>query len=189
MRTYTPKDAKLIPERAERVFKGIIFDTYHWQQELYDGSSTTFEMLKRPDTVEVFAVKDGKLVIQEQEQPGLGFFYDFPCGRHDIESETELEAGKRELLEETGMRFKNWKLVHVYQPEVKIEWFVYTFVATDFVDQIEQKLDAGEKIKVTLKTLEETKELQGDPTGRHLETSALKNVDTIERLVNLPELK
>lgn len=188
MRSYIPKDVRLIPENAKRVFKGVIFDVYHWEQELYDGSFSTFEMLKRPDTVEVLAVKDGKIVVQEQEQPGTGMFFDFPCGRHDVESETELEAVKRELLEETGMSFKNWKLVDVHQPHKKIDWLIYTFVATDFIDQVNQKLDAGEKIKVTLKSVEEIKELQKDERARYLGNRILKNIDSIDQLANLAPL-
>lgn len=46
-----PTDAILIPDSARRVFKGIIYDVYHWQQELHDGSATTFEMLRRTDTM------------------------------------------------------------------------------------------------------------------------------------------
>ncbi len=40
-------------------------------------------------------------------------FIDYPGGRVDAEDESELEAAKRELREETGLVFKNWKLVEV----------------------------------------------------------------------------
>ncbi len=189
MRTFIPKGAKLPPQDAKRVFKGIVFDTYQWEQELYDGTFTTFEMLKRSDSVKVIPVKDGKLVVQEQEQPTLGFFYDFPGGRHDIESETELEAVQRELLEETGMRFGSWKLLHVTQPHVKIDWFVYTFLATDFIDQQEQKLDAGEKIINTLKDFAEAKKLSKSPDGRYLSKEILENISSIDELLSLPDLR
>ena len=58
-----------VPSQAKRVFKGIIFDVYQWEQELFDGSKQTFEMLKRPDTVEVIAVKDGSILMSRQSQP------------------------------------------------------------------------------------------------------------------------
>lgn len=188
MRSYIPENARLIPENAECVFKGIIFDVYHWQQELYDGSFTIFEMLKRPDTVEVLAIKDGKIVVQEQEQPGTKMFLDFPCGRHDVESESELEAAKRELLEETGMSFRNWKLIDVHQPHKKIDWLVYTFLATEFISQVDQKLDAGERINVTFKSIEEIKELQQDDKAMYLGNRILKNIDNIDGLSSLEAL-
>lgn len=188
MRTFTPKGARLLPKNAERVFKGMIFDVYQWKQELYDGTFTTFEMLKRPDTVKVIPVKDGKLLVQEQEQPTLGFFYDFPGGRHDVEAETELQAAQRELLEETGMRFKTWKLIAVVQPQVKIDWLVYTFVATNFIDQTAQTLDAGEKIKNELKDFAEVKELIKNPDSRHLAKDILDKANSLDELLSMPDL-
>lgn len=188
MRTFTPKGAILIPDEAELKFKGVIFDTYQWQQKMYDGSYSTFEMLRRPDTVDVISIKDGKLVVQEQEQPNQGFYYDFPGGRHDVETETELEAAKRETLEESGMTFATWKLIHVFQPQPKLEWFIYTFVATDFIDQVEQKLDSGEKITNSLKSLEEVKKLLKNSNNAFLRGDVLNELDSLEELVKLPDL-
>ncbi|HVS79005.1 MAG TPA: NUDIX domain-containing protein, partial [Candidatus Saccharimonadales bacterium] len=110
MNNVVPEDANLIPVNAKKVFDGKIFDVYQWPQKMYDGTTETFEMLKRPNTVVVLAIKDGELVILKQSQPNLqNEFMDFPGGRAD-EGETPLESAKRELLEETGMTFKNWKL-------------------------------------------------------------------------------
>lgn len=185
MRSYIPPGAKLVPENATCVFKGVIFDVYQWEQELFDGSTTTFEMLKRPDTVQVLAVRDDKLVILKQEQPGQGEFYDIPSGRHDVESETELEAAQRETLEETGMRFANWKLVSCTQSHTKIDWFVYTFIATGFIDEVPQNLDAGEKIEVDLKSFDEAKDLVGNPSSRY-RVLLLEEASSLEELLNLP---
>ena len=52
------------PPQAKRVFKGMIFDVYQWEQEMYDGSTHTFEKIIRPDTVLVIPVtEDGKIII------------------------------------------------------------------------------------------------------------------------------
>lgn len=175
-----------MPKNSERVFKGQIFDVYQWQQEMFDGSYATFEMLKRIDTVKIIAVKDEKIIICEERQPNTDTFFDVPSGRHDEQNETELEAAKRELLEETGMSFKNWKLIAVEQPYSKIEWFVYTFLATGFIEQIDQKLDAGEKITVLGKNLEETLELATHPKNRHIPVEILSKVKSVEELATLP---
>lgn len=50
-----------IPINARRVFKGIIFDVYQWEQKMFDGNFKTFEMLKRPNTVEIIAIRDNKI--------------------------------------------------------------------------------------------------------------------------------
>lgn len=59
-----------IPPHAVRVFKGVIFDVYQWEQMLYDGSTTTFECLKRPDTVIVIPLAGEMVYYAEQAQPG-----------------------------------------------------------------------------------------------------------------------
>jgi len=95
MRTFIPKNAHLVPTNAERVFHGEIFDVYQWQQKMFDGSHETFEMAKRPDTVEIIGIRDDKIVIIRDEQPGRGPKMSFPGGRHDNENETELDAGEK----------------------------------------------------------------------------------------------
>ncbi|MEX2014414.1 MAG: NUDIX domain-containing protein [Candidatus Saccharimonadales bacterium] len=187
MRTIIPKNAKLIPEEAERVFKGKIFDVYQWRQKMFDGSFETFEMLKRPDTVKVIAIKDGKIVICEEQQPNTSVFFDVPSGRHDVESESELGAAKREVLEETGMAFSNWRLISVEQPHTKIDWFVYIFLAADFISQTKQNLDTGEKITVHLKSFDEIIQLANDPRNRYIPVELLEKSGSIDGLLKLPE--
>lgn len=189
MRTIIPNNAKLIPENAKRVFKGQIFDVYQWQQKMFDGTTETFEMLKRPDTIKIIAIKDKKIVITDEQQPDHKSFLDLPGGRHDVDSETELDAAKREVLEETGMAFKSWKLVKVEQPHTKIDWFVYLFVATDFESQQDQKLDAGEKIEVKSMSFDEVKELLGNPKARYLPKELIESCQNIEDLINTSEYK
>lgn len=52
-----------IPSEATKVFDGVIFDVYQWQQKMFDGSIETFEMLKRVSTVGIIAIKDDKLAL------------------------------------------------------------------------------------------------------------------------------
>lgn len=187
MRTIIPRGARLVPESAAKVFAGKIYDVYQWEQELFDGSTATYEMLGRPDTLQVMAIKDHHLVVLQEQQPSYGApFYGLPGGRHDVPAETELEAAKRELREETGMEFKTWKLIEVRQPHTKIEWFVYLYVASDFIRQIDQKLDAGERISVHLVDLERARELARSDETRHLPVELLEQVDSIDELINLP---
>jgi len=44
MRNIIPKNARLVPEEAKLVFKGIIYDVYQWEQKMFDGTFSTFEM-------------------------------------------------------------------------------------------------------------------------------------------------
>lgn len=189
MRTVIPKNARLVPERAKRVFQGVIFDVYQWQQERFDGSFATFEMIKRPDTVNVLAVKGGKIVVVRDEQPGRAAQLTLPGGRHDEPAETELGCAKRELHEETGMRFKNWKLVSAVQEHPKIDYFYYIFVATGFEGQDEPHVDAGgEKIEVLEMTLDELKSKVEIQHNGYLPYELLQKLHTIDDVQALPEL-
>lgn len=187
MREYVPSDVLLIPENAKLVFQGEIFDVYQWPEKMFDGTQETFEMLRRNDTVNTIAVKDNKIVITYQKQPRKDWFYDLPGGRHDNPKENELAAAKRELLEETGMSFKNWRLVEVRQPFLKLDWLVYTFLATDFVSQVPQKLDAGEMIEVKEVSFDKLKTLAKTET-RFSNNKIIKTTKTLDDLLNLPAL-
>lgn len=136
-----------IPPEAKRVFKGVIFDVYQWQQKMFDGSSQTFEILKRPNTVEVIAIKDGKICISHQSQPTKPDFYSLFGGRAE-EGEDPLVTAKRELLEESGMESNNWQLYKSYTPLHKIDWTIYTYIAKDCKKVSDLKLDPGEKIEI-----------------------------------------
>jgi 8-oxo-dGTP pyrophosphatase MutT (NUDIX family) len=149
MTRLLPKNARVVPKEAKKVFSGEIFDIYQWQQKMYDGSFATFEMAKRADTVQILSIIDNKVVVVDEEQPdGTKRINSLPGGRIDSEDDTPLDAAKRELLEETGYSFRNWKLLSIRQPQRKIEWFIYLFIAWDKTSQIPQKLDQGEKITV-----------------------------------------
>jgi 8-oxo-dGTP pyrophosphatase MutT (NUDIX family) len=184
-----PKDAILIPDNARRVFEGAIFDVYQWPQKLFDGSGATFEMMRRPDTVQVIAVKNDKLVLVDEEQPGRAKRLHFAGGRADEEDDSWEAAAKRELLEETGLSFKNWKLVGVNQPIPKIEWFVPWFLATDLENEQAQNLDVGEKIEVKLLEFQEIHNmvmLGNEPTLNYAMPIFTK-INNLAELINLPE--
>lgn len=188
MKKVVPVNATLIPEKAERVFKGTIFDVYHWQQEMFDGSYETFEMLRRPDSVNIIGIHDNKLVVVREQQPGTEPWFGIPAGRHDVEGETELEAAKREMKEETGLSFKNWRLLSVDQPSGKLEWFDYTFLATTLTSEEKQSLDVGEKIEVHYMSLEEIKEKHQKESVRFW-PEELSVVSELDELLALPEFK
>lgn len=189
MKKVVPKQAVLIPEQAKRVFEGMIFDVYQWPQALFNGSEHTFEMLKRPDTAVVIAVVDDKVLVLDDEQPHFGMRQSFPGGRVDPEDDDSIQAAaEREVSEETGYSFQNWRLIRVVQPHLKIEWFVYLWLAWDVADKQAPRLDAGEKIKVHEVPFKDLKKLVLDKQGYLAESlSVIEPLESVEQLLQLPE--
>ncbi len=157
-----------IPPQAKRVFEGIVFDVYQWEQVLLDGkTTTTFEMLKRADSVATIAVQDGKILVIEDEQPTRPSVLGFPAGRRDP-GETALEAAKRELLEETGYRAESWDHYITFEPSHKIDWQLPFFIAKDLHKVQEADPGPGEHITVSWVTFDEFLDIIKDP--RFIET-------------------
>jgi ADP-ribose pyrophosphatase len=165
---------KKIPDNAKKVFEGIIFDVYHWEQEMFDGSFATFEAIKRVDTNAIVAVLDNKILITKEEQPGKAPFFGLPGGRTE-RGEEALLAAKRELLEETGYEMKDWSLWFVEDSSKasKIEWNTFYFVARGFDTKTEPNLDPGEKIEVEQITLEQFIERRKEFCGENSDLLSL----------------
>ncbi|OGI81999.1 hypothetical protein A3I95_03465 [Candidatus Nomurabacteria bacterium RIFCSPLOWO2_02_FULL_44_12] len=165
MKIERPKSKQPIPENAKRVFQGVIFDVYQWEQEMFDETKAVFEKAKRPDTVVVFPVlPDGKIILTEQEQPGKAPFIGATGGRID-EGEEVLDAARRELLEESGYTAREFILWDARQPVGKIDWAVFTFVAKGLEKVADLHLDPGEKIKILTVTFDELLDI---PTNKKI---------------------
>lgn len=186
-----PASKMPIPPSAKCVFKGTIFDVYQWEQRMFDGSTATFEKLKRPDTVAVVATtSDKKIIITHEEQPGTEPFISLPGGRIDKEDSDPEEAVMRELKEETGYECESIDLWYAYQPLPKIDWAVFVFVAKNCKKVADTKLDIGEKINVDLITFEQLLELSESDKFRSDELSirllrAKNNPEKLEELKKL----
>lgn len=188
MKKTIPDDAVLIPESAVLQYRGVIFDVYQWSQSLFDVTHTTFEMLRRPDTVVVICVVDNKIIAIKDEQPHSGMKLSFPGGRVDDDDEDILATAKRECLEETGYEFNDWKILTVWQPQSKIEWFIHLFIAQDVNKRSATKHDAGELIIVDLLAFDDVKKLALDQVG-HLGDAKVvfEKSDSLEAMTRLPE--
>ncbi|OGL31075.1 hypothetical protein A3F37_04355 [Candidatus Saccharibacteria bacterium RIFCSPHIGHO2_12_FULL_41_12] len=179
-----------IPDEAKKVFVGEIFDVYQWEQELYDGSITTYEMLKRADTVQVLAIVEGKLVILIDEQPFRGKKLCFPAGKVEP-GEDWLTAAKRETKEEAGMTFADWRLIYVEDNIPRMEYASVFFVAQNLVSRGEQTPDPGEKIEVTLREFAEVKDIVMNNVDEHLRFAKpiFEQIDSLQQIIDLPEHK
>ncbi len=149
MKIEVPKSKQPMPKSAKRVFKGILFDVYHWEQELFDGSKATFEKLKRTGSVNIYPVtKDGKIILTRQEQPGLVRPFIGAVGGVIDRGESPLEAAKRELREESGIEADKFELWYSCQLSSVVDWPMYIFIARDLEVVGKPEMDGGEKIEL-----------------------------------------
>lgn len=143
-----------IPKKAKRVFEGVLYDIYQWEQDAFDGSRMTFEGIKRADSASVLATRGDRLIIGRQEQPVIGEFWGFLGGKVDP-GETALEAGKRELLEESGLETNDWSELYRTELSSKWDWTSYTFLARNVEKVQEPDHEPGEKVEVVEMSWEE----------------------------------
>ncbi len=176
-----------VPEHATKVFEGIIYDIYQWEQKLFDGSSATFEMAKHIDAVSIIPIIDDKVVILHEQQPRDVKRISFPGGQIDP-GETIYEAALRELREETGMQFKTLKLVAIDDlGSTKADWWIYRFIATDLESTGEPKQDPGEQITHEIVSFEKAKILAD--SNVYMSLSVMGQVNSVEDLLSLPEIE
>ncbi|MGI8419459.1 MAG: NUDIX hydrolase [Candidatus Levyibacteriota bacterium] len=136
-----------LPPKAKKVFQGKIFSVFQWEQQLYDGSTATFEMLKRPGTIQIIPTSGDEIYLSYEEQPTKPRSYTLLGGRQEPDEEP-LVTAKRELREESGLESDDWELYKTYKSEGKIAWPLYLYIARNCRKVAKPKLDPGEKIEV-----------------------------------------
>jgi len=161
--------ASNIPESAQCVFEGEIFDVYQWEQELYDGSTATFEKLTRADTAVVFPIlEDGRILLINEEQPGRTASHVAPSGRVEA-GELPEQTARRELKEETGYEPEELILLYTHTPASKIDWVIYAYVGKQCKKVTEPTPEPGERIEPVPVSFEELLELvtQEHPSNQY----------------------
>lgn len=160
-----------IPDHAEKVFEGTIFTVYQWEQELFDGTTATFERITRPDTVTVLPVlPNGEIIVCNQEQPAKPPFTGVIGGVVDP-GEDPFEAAKRELLEETGYATpdEHWHHWYSLSYDGKIVWDNHFYIAHQCQKVANQNLDGGEKIDLFTVSFDQLLETSLQPQWRDIQ--------------------
>lgn len=134
---------KKIPDTAKKVFEGVTFDIYQWQQEMLDGSFKTFELAKRPGIACVIPIKDGRIVVNKEKQPFVGSYLTLPSGYSESQDEDLLVSAKRELLEETGLGSSDWVLFEERVMPGRLVAVDHVYVAHDCKKEKEIDPDRG----------------------------------------------
>lgn len=159
---------KPIPREAKKMFQGEKYSVWQWEQKLYDGSTATFEGIKRADTVQVFGVlPDNSIILVDDLQPHRDAVIT-PAGGAVEEGEEPAEAGKREFLEETGYEVGTLVPWYSYRPGATTESTIHVYIGRDLKNTGKQSLEPGENIKVIKYTFNEFIALGGDVNVRDL---------------------
>lgn len=113
-----PKDEPHIPAvtESEITFQGMIWDVV---SETFDFNheSLTRQYVNHPGAVAVVAVNSENevLLIKQYRHPVRSYLWEIPAGLLDVPGEAEIDAAKRELLEETGYVAEQWsELIEFY---------------------------------------------------------------------------
>jgi ADP-ribose pyrophosphatase len=101
--------------------------------------------------------KDRVMLVRQYRMPADRFLWELPAGKTD-EGETVLQAARRELIEETGLRAKKWKkLVSFYPSPGFVEEKMTIFLATDLTQGEAQPME-DERIETRWFTKKELRE-------------------------------
>lgn len=118
------------------------------------------EMIKRPVASAVLAFTwDNKILMVVQERGNFGSMLEVPAGKVD-DGEESIDAGKRELEEETGFMGDGIEYIGEYFPSVgysteQIDCFLVRNARMEFA----QRLDDGERIEIKTFRLEELEKM------------------------------
>ena len=102
--------------------------------------------------------KNRVMLVKQYRLPANQYLWELPAGKTD-EGENVLQAAKRELIEETGLRAKKWKKLASFFPSPGyVEEKMTIFLATELTQGESQPMD-DERIETKWFTKKEIRKL------------------------------
>ena len=102
--------------------------------------------------------KNRLMLVRQYRLPAGQYLWELPAGKMD-EGETALQAAKRELIEETGLRAKTWKKLTTFFPSPGyVEEKMTIYLATDLTQGEAQPME-DERIEARWFTKKELRDL------------------------------
>lgn len=143
---------------GETIYSGKILAVQKDTVTLPDGAKAYREVVRHNGACCVAAMDDDKnLFLVRQFRYALNKeLLELPAGKLDVVGESPLEAAKRELFEETGVKAANWvDLGTIYSSPGYCDEIIYLYVATDLIQEDSLHLDEGEFLQVEKYSLDE----------------------------------
>lgn len=102
--------------------------------------------------------KNRVMLVRQYRLPAGQYLWELPAGKMD-EGETALQAARRELIEETGLRAKTWKKLTTFFPSPGyVEEKMTIYLATDLTEGEAQPME-DERIETRWFTRKELRDL------------------------------
>jgi ADP-ribose pyrophosphatase len=136
---------------GEQVFKGALLDVRRDTVAMPDGSRHTREYVVHPGAAVVVPIlDDGRLVMERQFRYPVGrVMLEFPAGKLDA-GESPLVCARRELVEETGYRAREWALAGTLHNAMAYCTEVIYVLFARGLSAGERALDSGELIELAV---------------------------------------
>lgn len=144
------------PLKQDYLYRGKIVNLRVDNAELPDGTTALREVIEHPGGVCVAALteKEELLFVEQFRYPYMETVLELPAGKLEY-GEDPFEAGKRELLEETGAAAKNYcDLGKLYPTPGYCGEIIHMYLAENLTFS-EQHLDEDEFLEVRRIPLEE----------------------------------
>jgi ADP-ribose pyrophosphatase len=132
---------------------GVRLDRFRYE----DGEETDQQVVTHPGSVAIVAHDaDGVYLVRQPREPvGEPELLELPAGTLDVEGEGPIDAARRELAEEVGLRAERWQpLRRIYTSPGFLDETVHLFDATE-LSEADAEQDEGERIAVVKLPLDE----------------------------------
>ena len=142
------------PLSLKTVYRGRLLDVREDEVRLPDGSTSRREYIVHPGAAVMLAMPDAQSVIIERQYryPLREHVYELPAGKIDP-GEDPLDTAKRELLEETGYRARDWRHLLSTYPVVGYSNERVELYLARGLDHVGHALDEGEFLDVLVMPL------------------------------------
>lgn len=144
--------------KLEEIHKGRIFSLWGGQVELDNGEVAVREYIRHSGGVGIVPVVDGNIILIRQFRISIEReLIELPAGRLEL-NENPMGCAARELEEEIGYRANKLIPIASYFASVgNSNERMYLFLALD-LEKIERRLEADERIREVVMSLETVKE-------------------------------
>lgn len=134
---------------SEKIFQGKVITMQVDTVKLPNGDQATREIVRHPGAVAVLAVTDEERVVlvRQYRKPCDRVLLEIPAGKLEP-GEEPLACAKRELLEETGYKAKEWIHLHsMFTSPGFADEYIHLYAAKELTPG-DQQLDNDEFLNV-----------------------------------------